>query len=694
MIVSLLRLLVALTLFAGIALPASAAKPGDVTEERLRASIGDGTNWLVKGGNARGQHFSVLAQIDAGNVSELGLAWATDIPVADGIAATPIVVDGVVYVSAAYSIVYAIDAVTGRILWSYDPGVRDSFAGRPGMSWTARASRGIAVWGGRVFAATADCRLIALDAGTGKPAWSKQTCDPERGYGISDSPYVGDGKVFVGNNGSESGQKNRGYVSAYSADSGDLLWRFYTVPSDDPAENDTAAMKMAAATWSGDALAKYGGGGSAWNEMTYDPETGLLFFGTAGALPYVWELRSPDGGDNLFTSSVIALDAGTGEYVWHYQTVPKDSWEYNATMNIALGEFEIGGRERKTLMIAPKNGFHYVLDRLTGELMAADKFAKVNWASHINLETGRPVYLPDAEYWRPDAESVVAVWPNMWGAHNWHAMAWHPELRLSYIPVIDVPDIVSDYRDGEFADTLELVTEVDGKPFSPGKLVAFDPLAGKPRWSVDHELALNGGVMATAGNLVFQGDATGRFSAYAADTGERLWSVTTGSSITAAPATYAVDGRQYVAIPIGSGGGIQFVYPGLGANAESQGPTRLLAFTLRADAVMPVPARELRTLPDQPELDATPATIAAGGEIYDRQCKGCHGKDAVARVGGSPADLRYADAATHAAWHGIVIGGAQRASGMPGFGLTVDESEAVRAYVLSRAGEIRRATKE
>ena len=687
-----LLLLSMLSCFAAIA--ALAAAPGNVTEERLKDSVTDGTNWLVKGGNALGQHYSALEQVNAGNVAELGLAWATDIPAPDGIAATPIVVDGVLYFSAAYSIVYAVDAKNGDILWNFDPEVRKRFAERPGLSWIARASRGIAVWGGQVFATTADCRLLALDAGSGKLLWSERTCDPDLGYTISDSPYVGGNKVFVGNAGSESHKKTRGYVSAYDPENGELLWRFYTVPSDNPAENDTPAMKMAASTWSGDALEKYGGGGNAWNEMTYDAETGLLFFGTATGIPYVHSLRSPEGGDNLFLSSVVALDADTGEYAWHYQTVPKDSWDYNATMNIALAEFAIGGAKRKTLLIAPKNGFHYVLDRHTGELLAADKFARVNWASHINLETGRPVYLPDAEYWTANADPVVTVWPNMWGAHNWHPMAWHPGHRLSYIPVIDVPSIVSDYADGEYADTLEVVREVDGQPFSPGKLVAFDPLSGKPRWTVDHKLPFNGGVMATAGNLVFQGDAESRFSAYAADSGKRLWSVVTGSAITAAPATYSVDATQYIVIPIGAAGGTQFVYPQMHATEQAHGPTRLLAFALEGDAGMPVAEPLIKELPEQPKLEASAEVIATGKQIYGAECGGCHGKDAVARVGGTTRDLRYADSKTHAQWHAIVIGGALRSNGMPGYEMSIDESDAVRAYVLSRAGELRRAATE
>ncbi|MDH3480064.1 MAG: PQQ-binding-like beta-propeller repeat protein, partial [Gammaproteobacteria bacterium] len=471
---------------------------GDVTDERVLTEAGKGSSWFVKGGNFRGEHFSPLRAVNDETVTELGLAWATNLPVPDGISATPIVVDGIIYLSGAYSLVFAIDAASGSVIWQYDPDVRSRLAQYPELSWAARVNRGVAVWQGKVLATTADCRLIALDAKTGKEAWSAQTCDPGQGYRITDSPYVGGDSVFVGNAGSESYEQNRGYVSAYDIKSGALKWRFYTVPSDRPEENRSAAMKMAAKTWSGTALEKFGGGGSAWNGMTYDPESGLLFFGTAGALPYDFRLRSPDGGDNLFLSSVIAVNAGTGEYVWHYQTVPEDSWEYNATMNIILADLNIDGKQRQTLLIAPKNGFHYVLDRHTGELIAADKFAKVNWATHINLETGRPVYDPAAEYWaRPD--DAVAVWPNMWGAHSWNPMAYHPQLQLVYIPVIDVPTVVTGYDNGDFVDTLEMLTEVDGRPFSPGKLVAWDPVANRPRWTVDHDLPFNGGVLATAG---------------------------------------------------------------------------------------------------------------------------------------------------------------------------------------------------
>ena len=674
---------------SGVLLAGSLSAAGNVTEKRVLTEAANGTNWFLKGGNFSGEHFSPLAQVSDSNVADLALAWASDLSAPDGVSATPIVVDGVIYLSAAFSVVFAIDATDGRILWSFDPDVRATFAAHPGLSWTARVNRGVAVWAGRVLVTTADCRLIALDAETGEQQWSQQTCEPALGYAITDSPYVGGDKVFVGNAGSESGEKNRGYVSAYAVQSGKLLWRFFTVPSDDPAENTTPAMKMAARTWSGDALEKFGGGGSNWNEMTYDPASGMLYFGTAGALPYVHSLRSPEGGDNLFLSSVMAVDADTGEYVWHYQTVPADSWEYNATMNIILADLNIGGEDRKTLLIAPKNGFQYVLDRLTGELLAAEKYARVNWAKGINLETGRPDYAPAAEYWTHASAESALVWPNMWGSHSWNPMAWHPQHRLIYIPVVDVPSVVTDYSDGDFNDTLEMFTKVDGQPFSPGKLVAWDPAAQQARWTVHHDLPFNGGLLATAGNLVFQGNAQGRFVAYAADSGDTLWSVATGSAITAAPVSYAVADRQYVLVPIGAGGGVQFSYPQMHATDEAQGPTRLLAFSLDGKSELPQPAITRRTLPAQPELEASAAAVEKGRQVFALNCKGCHGKNAVARYGGSVPDLRYASMETHTAWHGVVIGGAKRVNGMPGFEFSVEDSEAVRNYVLSRSAELR-----
>ncbi len=645
-----------------------------------------GTNWNLKGGDAKGQHYSPLSQVNAANVDRLGLAGAADLPIPDGVATTPIVIDGIIYLSGAYSIVLAIDAKSGDILWSYDPKVLDAITEQPILSWLARAQRGIAVSDGKVFVTTADCRLIALDAEKGTRLWSQQTCDNDRGYFITDSPYVGGGKVFVGNGGSESQLKNRGYVSAYTA-GGDLLWRFYIVPSDKPEENNTPALKMAAKTWSGSTLAKHGGGGHNWNEMTYDPASNQLFFGTSGAYPYQHAARSPLGGDNLFLSSIVAVNADTGEYQWHYQTVDKDSWDYNATMNIVLADLTIRNEKRETLLIAPKNGFHYTLDRHTGELLAVGKFAKTNWATDIDIETGKPVYDPAGEYWNiPEGEKAY-IWPNSWGAHGWNPMAYHPGHALSYIPVIDAPSERSGDRSGE---GVVMVTEVDGKPHAPGKLVAIDPANGRIRWSVDRDLPFNGGLLTTAGDLLFQGTAKGRFEAFAASTGKRVWSVQTGSAINSTAASYSIGGVQYVLIPIGAGGGLQFQYPQMHSTEASRGPTRLLAFTLGGEERLATESKADTPLPDQPKLNASPDVIALGAAAYDEACKFCHGAKGVARFGGTVPDLRYADAKTHAQWDAIVIGGSKQANGMPGMELTADHSAAIRSYVLSLSEEIRR----
>jgi quinohemoprotein ethanol dehydrogenase len=644
--------------------------------------------WPLHGGNERGEHFSPLDEVNAGNVAGLGLDWALDLPAPNGIAATPIVVDGVIYLSGPYSIVWAVDAGDGRVLWSYDPKIRAS----DHTSWYARVNRGVAVLGDRVLVTTADCRLIGLDRATGQERWSQQTCDPALGYSITDAPHVGGGRVFVGNAGSESEKVNRGYVSAYDAASGEFLWRFYIVPSANPAENTTPAMRMAFETWSGDALEKYGGGGNNWNEMTYDPDSGLLYFGTAGALPYVYEKRSPGGGDNLFTSSVVAVRADTGEYAWHYSTVPQDSWEYNATMNIVLADLEIHGRQRKTLMIAPKNGFFYVLDRLSGELLSANNYVKVNWATHIDLETGRPVLNPQGMYWKAPPETTVNVWPNGWGAHSAQPMAWHPGHALAYIPAVDVPNVITWHGDGDYSSTLEVFDEVDGKPHVPGMLIAWDPVTQSARWSVNHDVAFNGGVLATAGNLVFQGDAKGTFSAWRADSGKRLWSFATGSAISAAPVSYMHDGSQRVLIPVGAGSAMQFAYPALHAGRESVGPTRLLSFSLQGKAALPEYEFRPPALPELPELTAGPETIEQGRRLYqDEWCSGCHGKNAVARAGGTVPDLRYSGKEVHLQWNGIVIGGARSDRGMPAHDLSAEEAEAIRAYVLSRARELQNA---
>lgn len=655
------------------------APPG---EAAMIQEANRGEQWLLNGGSFKGEHFSPLDSVNTGNVGQLGLDWYVDLPAPDGIAGTPLVVDGTIYLSGAFSIVFAIDAASGRQLWTFDPKVVITESN----NWTGRVNRGVAVWDDTVLVTVSDCRLVALDRATGTERWSQQTCEPKDGYSITDAPHVGGGMVFVGNAGSEKGSWNRGHVSAWDVATGKFLWRFYIVPSHKPEENTTPAMKMAYETWSGDALEKFGGGGSNWNEMTYDPESGLLFFGTAGALPYLYEERSPAGGDNLFTSSVVAVNAKTGEYVWHYQTVPQDSWEYNATMNIVLGDLTVNQQARKTLMIAPKNGFFYVLDRLTGKLLSANNYVKVNWATHIDTETGRPVLNPEAMYWKAPPGTSVNVWPNEWGSHSAQPMAYSPRNRLAYIPAVNVPSVVTWYGDGKIADTLEMFDEVDGKPHIPGMLIAWDPVSQSEKWSVPHDVAFNGGVLATAGDLVFQGDANGVFSAYNAQTGERLWSIATGSAISAAPVSYTLDGQQRVLIPVGAGSGIQFAYPSFTAGRKTLGKTRLMSFSLEGKTALPDTTFVAPVLPELPPQTASAETLERGHTLFaERGCSGCHGKGAVARFGGTVPDLRYATEETHLQWVGIVIGGARSPRGMPAFEMSVEDAEAIRAWVLSQA---------
>ncbi len=671
-----------------ILFPLLSASQGEVTNARVLAESDGGEHWFTKGGSFRGDHYSPLDQVNAGNVRELGLAWSTELPIPDGTPTTPIVVDGVIYIGGAYSKVVAMDASDGRIIWTYDPDMKSVFAVNPRLSWISRANRGVAVWDGRVFVATADCRLIGIDAGTGEHQWTQQVCDNDQGYSISDSPYVGGGKVFIGNAGSESEENNRGYVTAHDPATGAEIWRFYIVPSHIEEENDTPALKMAAKTWTGNTLETVGGGGNAWNEMTYDAESNQLFFGTSGSARYDYPSRSPEGGDNLFLSSIVAVNADTGEYNWHYQTVTEDSWDYNATMNIVVADVRIEGEDHETVLIAPKNGFHYALDRHTGELLTAGKYAKVNWATGINMETGRPDYDPAAEYWNAEDGEKIYFWPNFWGAHNWNPMAFHPGLGLTYIPVIDLPSEIDNQGNSE---DVVMITEIDGQPHAPGKLVAIDPASQGIRWSVDHPLPYNGGIMATGGNLVFQGNSEGKFVAYAADTGTELWSVQTGSAINASPASHALDGTQYIVVPIGLAGGLQYRYPEMHATERKQGPIRMMAFALGADAALVTNVADYPPLPEQPELDATAEEIAIGEELYAAACRSCHGGEAAARFSGSVPDLRYANVETHATWHAIVVGGSRAANGMPSIEIPVEESEAIRNYVLSKSEEIRTA---
>ncbi|MFV0278901.1 MAG: PQQ-dependent dehydrogenase, methanol/ethanol family [Parahaliea sp.] len=531
--------------------------------ERIVAADEQPQNWMTHGRTYDEQRFSPLEQVNDSNVGELGLAWFFDLPDARGIEATPIVVDGVMYVTGAWSKVFAMDAKSGALLWSYDPKVPPQWAVHLCCDVV---NRGVAVWNGRVYSGTLDGRLIALDARDGRLVWEVQTTPKDRPYSITGAPRIVKGKVVIGNGGAELGV--RGFVSAYDSDSGKLAWRFYTVPGDPEEPLENAALELTLPTWKGGEWWRVGGGGTVWDSMAYDPRLDLLYIGVGNGSPWNRRIRSPGGGDNLFLSSIVALRPDTGEYVWHYQTTPGESWDYTATQHMILADVAIGGKTRQVIMQAPKNGFFYVLDRKTGELLSAAPYTRVSWASGVDLGTGRPVENPQARYENSETSEAVVIWPHALGGHNWHPMSFNPKAGLVYIPAQEVPlnysdDRKFDYEPGAWNTGIEFekaglpedgAVRAESVKLVRGHVSAWDVAQGRERWRIQHDNIWNGGLLSTAGNLLFQGNANARFVAYRADSGEALWSAEAKTGIVAAPITYAVDGEQYVAVAAGWGG--------------------------------------------------------------------------------------------------------------------------------------------
>lgn len=640
--------------------------------------------WSLLGRTAEQHHFSPLKAINDSNVQSLGMAWHTDMPTADGLLANPLVADGLVYQIGAWSKVWAVDIRTGKIVWSFDPKVKvdSAFA----SMWSHHLNRGVALWKGRVLFGTSDCRLIALDRKTGKKIWDVRACENDGTRAINGAPRVGNGKVFIGNSDVDTGI-GRGSMDAYDIQTGKHLWRFYTIPGN-PAlkENQTKANRIAAKTWEGKEWWKTAGGGSTWEGITYDPVLNLVYFGVDGPSPWNASKRR---GDNLFTESVVAVNADTGEYVWHYQTVPNDTWDLNDCSPIVIGELPIDGTPTRVLMHAPKNGFFYILEAKTGKLLSAEKIGHPTWASHIDMKTGRPVEYPQARYYATN-EKRAMVNPGPVGIHNWHAMSYSDATRLMYIPTTDVPvlyamwetsaalggDTFTDYYAG-MADP-----KLKGRM---GRLIAWDPEAKKERWGVTLEVGTNGGVLSTAGNLVFEGTGTGDVVAYRADTGEKLWSVYTGSAIQAAPSTVEVDGDQYLLVAVGDGGGIGLSVPRYTSVEKARGPSRLLAFKLGGKDTMSTTSPPV-VFPKPPLPVPAADLVDKGKNLYTANaCDYCHGPGAERWTMSIP-DLRKASADTHAEFLGVVIGGSRAAKGMPRFNtMPVDDGEAIRAFILSQA---------
>jgi quinohemoprotein ethanol dehydrogenase len=670
------------------------AKPAAAVDaRRLTAADSEPGNWMGPGRDYGEQHFSPLKAIDAANAKQLGLAWFYDIDTAHrGQESTPLVVDGVMYLTSAWSKVIALNAKTGAPLWVYDPRV----PGKAAINACCDVvNRGAAAWKGRIYSGTLDGRLIALDAATGKLVWEVMTV-PEGGrYTITGAPRVVKGMVLIGNGGAENGI--RGYVTAYDADTGKQVWRFYTVPGDPSKPFENPALEKAAKTWKGEWWT-LGGGGPVWDAIVYDPTLDLIYIGVGNGAP--WN-RGKIGGDALYLSSIVALKADTGDYVWHYQTTPHDEWDFDSCSPLILAELPIGGTQRAVIMQAPKNGFFYVLDRATGELLAADPFTTTTWAKSVNMKTGRPVVEKGANYGETGKPFVSMPGPG--GGHSWQAMAFSPLTSLVYFPVTDlafpfVPEAKAAHHDLAWntgvdfnAGSLPQVPKIKAQILGSlkGHLVAWDPIANKEAWRAELGHPWNGGVVSTAGNLVFQGTAMGEFVAYRADTGEKVWSAETQAGVLAAPVSYEVDGEQYVAVEVGWGGafGLAAGELALKSHIASNLP-RMLVYKLGGNATLPaLPVAAQPELNPPPET-ASSATVIAGKKLYHTFCSTCHGDSATSS--GVLPDLRYSPVINDAkAMDVIVRQGSLQSSGMISFKdeVSAQNLEAIRAYVIHRANE-------
>lgn len=651
-------------------------------------------DWPAHGRTAKEQRFSPLATIDKTNVARLGLDWFYEFDTRRGQQATPLVIDGIIYTTTAWSKVYALDGASGELLWSHDPEVPGKAAAK---GCCDVVNRGVAFADGKIFSATFDGRLIALDARTGKLIWSTVTVDQTQPYTISGAPRIAKGKVFIGNGGADLGV--RGYVSAYDAATGKLVWRFYTVPGDpdlgpDEAASDDALEKLAASTWSGREYLKHGGGGTVWDAIVYDEEFDQLYIGVGNGSPINHVFRSEGKGDNLFLSSIVALDPDTGSYIWHYQEVPGETWDYTASQQITLAELTFDGKASKVLMHAPKNGFFYVIDRETGKPISAEKFGPVNWASHIDLSTGRPVETEGARY---EKDPFLATSGGA-GVHNWQPMSYSPKTGLVYIPIHVLPFLYEqekpyDFRPNQLNLGYELFKDVlpnnpDGiaqvEAVLTGSLLAWDPIKQKPAWTVDYPKTYNGGTMATAGGLVFQGTAEGYFNAFDDATGERLWSLDTGIPILAAPVSYAINEEQYIAVMLGNGGAVPLSMPSF-RGPKNYPNGRLLVFKL--DGRTELPTDDLTPMPLQkPSVALDALDIENGRLLYASNCAGCHGASTLSS--GVLPDLKRSIAVTQSElWRAIVLDGIYHERGMVGFAntITAEQSEIIRGYVGSEA---------
>ena len=668
-----------------------AAKRADVSGSRILKADTEPGNWMSHGRTYDEQRFSPLKKINDTNVDQLGLAWSLPLDADHGLEATPLVVDGVMYTTSAWSIVYAVSASTGEMLWKFDPKVPRAMLAK---ACCGPPNRGVAVWDGKVFVGALDGRLIALDANNGKVAWQTQTTDVSKPFTITGAPRVIKGKVLIGNGGAEFGV--RGYITAYDANTGKQAWRFYTVPGDPSKGFENKAMERAAKTWNG-RYWEIGGGGTVWDSMAYDPDLNHLYIGVGNGSPWNRDVRSPGGGDNLYLSSIVALNPDNGEYIWHYQTTPGDSWDFTATQHMILADLVLDGAKRKVLMQAPKNGFFYVLDRKTGQLLSAKPYSATSWATSIDMQTGRPVETPNARYNKGPAMAM----PGPLGSHNWQPMSFSPVTKLVYIPALDLPFAYAPdpgYKVLKDRWNLAISAPATAMPedaasqkmlagMIKGYLIGWDPVAQKPAWKVQHPFPWNGGVLSTAGNLVFQGTSAKEFVAYAADSGKKLWSFPTQVGVQAAPIAFSANGEEYISIMTGWSGAAILVAGGAIAPPVESKAHRILTFKIGGKETLPVIRPVSQAFPEPPKLTADAATVQKGKDLFHTFCKVCHGDSALGN--GVVADLRKIDAATHRNWDAIVLNGMLKSAGMVAFKdvLNKEDADAIHAYVIKRANE-------
>ena len=679
---------------ATLGVVAHCAEAAGVDQQRLEAADHHPGEWLTPGRTTGEQRFSPLSRINDTNVQRLGLAWYAPLNTYRGVEATPLMIDGVLYNISAWDITTAYQAATGKVLWTFDPKIAPEWAR---LACCGPVSRGLAAWQGNIIIAALDGRLIALDAKSGKPVWTTQTIEKGQPLSLTGAPRIAAGQVVIGNAGGDFGA--RGYISAYDALTGKPTWKFYIVPGDPAHTPEGAAsdsiMPMAAKTWSGEWW-KVGGGGNDWDAIVYDPKLDLVYFGTGNGSPHPQEFRSPGGGDNLFLCSIVAVNAHTGHYAWHYQEVPAEQWDYDCTAPLILADLNIAGKKRQVVMHAPKDGFFYVLDRATGKLISAKNYVPNMWASHVDPKTGRPAVLPEAYV----AEKPHLMTPSYGGGHSWNPMSYSPLTGLVYLPTMEQWMVESRLPDGQYKYVLgqstlaagvnnyaELRKQLNSAPemkSDKGYLLAWDPVHQREAFRIPYPNPGNGGALTTAGNLLVEGTINRTLAIYRADNGKKLWEMPVESVPVAGPMSYEVDGTQYIAVNAGWNSAIIHALHD-GPEPFNVGPANLVVFKLDAKGVTLPPAPPVASIPEPPTDPQSGEQVEAGAVLYSAQCAVCHGQNAV----GGVKDLRYLSPERHSQFMDIVLGGKLKEQGMVGFSdrLNTQQAQSIHAYLIQRAQE-------